>query len=191
MSYEGFIELNKKNKLKGGKKGITINKVLFSKSLVIDIYGNGNKIEDLIKLVVDEKVFFTNPSKLKNWSGFKVTKYFSEPRQEEKKAPFEIVKRTSKQVILKVFTEDNFVVAQYPYLSGTMDYITLEYIDDSYPGLKQYMMSILHKNGKSFKFVWGGSATTLISEPLKQLRNAVINFLKENSVYLGGNREYK
>lgn len=188
MTYEFFFENNKKVRLKGYEPTITIDKVYYSQDLVMDTCGSKFSLKELIKMVGNGKIAITNPSKLKNWSGFEDERFFVKPNSKGGQnldiVPFKLAKVTKNQAVIKINITDNFTLAQYPYLSGTMDYITVAYVDDCHKGRKQYMLSILHKDGTSTKIVWGGTSTSIVSEPLRLLRSAVMNFLKQNSVYL-------
>ena len=92
--------------------------------------------------------------------------------------PFEIVERTPDKVILRVLAKDSLTVARHPYVSADWDYITVT-------RGKNHNLTVIEKDGSKFDFYWGESGYTLISESLKKLKLAVIEYLeKENYILL-------
>ena len=69
-------------------------------------------------------------------------------------------------------------VAKHPYVSAEWDYITVT-------RGKEHVLTVIKNEGSTFNFHWGESGYTLISEGLKKLKLAVIDYLeKENYILL-------
>jgi len=94
-------------------------------------------------------------------------------------AIFELTERTPKQIILKVLAKDLLTIAQHPYLSKDMEYITVTRGEN-------HTLTVIYTDGHTFSFHWGSSGHTLISDNLKRLQDAVCNFIETDCHILLG-----
>jgi hypothetical protein len=177
MKYEEFLSKNKK--LKGRVPTLTIDKVSYKEDKGYLTDGQVYPLTKIVDAVSEGRVWLSNPSKISTWGGFKTPKVNDKKVvKKESKYPFEIVERTPDKIILEVLAKDSLAVAKYPYVSAEWDYITVT-------RGKEHVLTIVDNNGSRFDFYWGESGYTLISESLKKLKLAVIDYLeKENYILL-------
>lgn len=90
---------------------------------------------------------------------------------------FKLVSFDTKQVILKVQASSNLVIAQHPYINANYDYITVT------RGLN-HVLTVVNKDGSTFHFSWGERGYTCISDTLRMLRSAVVNFIESKGLLL-------
>lgn len=177
MKYEEFLSKNNELKYNGRVGTITIDKVSFREDKGYLTDGKVYPLTKIVDAVSEGRTRLTNPSKLAAWGGFKAPKV-NDTRIENKtsKYPFEVVEKDSHQVILKVLPRSPLGVARQPYIRAEWDFITVTRGEE-------HILTVLRKDGVAFDFHWGRSSYTLISESLKQLQKAVIDFL-ENEKYI-------
>ena len=177
MKYEEFLSKNKK--LKGRTPTLTIDKVSYKEDKGYLTDGQVYPLTKIVDAVSEGRVWLSNPSKISTWGGFKTPKVNDKKVvKKESKYPFEIVERNSDKIILKVLAKDSLTVAKHPYVSAEWDYITVT-------RGKEHVLTVIKNEGSTFNFHWGESGYTLISEGLKKLKLAVIDYLeKENYILL-------
>ena len=177
MKYEEFLSKNKK--LKGRVPTLTIDKVSYKEDKGYLTDGQVYPLTKIVDAVSEGRVWLSNPSKISTWGGFKTPKVNDKKVvKKERKYPFEIVERNSDKIILKVLAKDSLTVAKHPYVSAEWDYITVT-------RGKEHVLTVIKNEGSTFNFHWGESGYTLISEGLKKLKLAVIDYLeKENYILL-------
>ena len=177
MKYEEFLSKNKK--LKGRVPTLTIDKVSYKEDKGYLTDGQVYPLTKIVDAVSEGRVWLSNPSKISTWGGFKTPKVNDKKVvKKESKYPFEIVERNSDKIILKVLAKDSLTVAKHPYVSAEWDYITVT-------RGKEHVLTVIKNDGSTFNFHWGESGYTLISEGLKKLKLAVIDYLeKENYILL-------
>ena len=90
---------------------------------------------------------------------------------------FSIADVDDNQVIIKVHADSPLKVAQYPFISGEYEYITVT-------RGKSHLLKIIYKDGNSFSFHWGGGSSTMIDEELKELKQQVVLFIEQNYIFL-------
>lgn len=93
-------------------------------------------------------------------------------------AVFKLAHVDTKQVVLKVVTENNLVIAMNPYVNATYDYISVTRGDN-------HNLTIVFKDGHTYSFHWGTSGDTLVSQELQMLREAVCSFIESQGILLG------
>lgn len=177
MKYEEFLSKNKK--VKGRVSSITIDRVSYREDIGYLRNGDSFPLTKIVDAVSEGRVWLTNPSKISTWGGFKAPKIKERKVvKKESKYPFEVVERSDDKVILRVLAKDSLTVARHPYVSAEWDYITVT-------RGKEHVLTVIKNDGSKFCFSWGESGYTLISESLKKLKLAVIDYLeKENYILL-------
>lgn len=169
IDYTSFWSENRKNFVRSTH--LTIDKVSLKDDKCVLTSGEVYTINTLLQSVGLGDVYITNPSKLKNWSGFKTPAERKIVKKSVSNYPFEVYEKTPSQVILKVLAKDSLTVAKYPYVSAEWDYITVT-------RGREHVLTVIKKDGSKFDFSWGESGYTLISDSLKALRIAVTEFLE-------------
>lgn len=169
MDYTSFWSENRKNFVRSTH--LTIDKVSLKDDKCVLTSGEVYTINTLLQSVGLGDVYITNPSKLKNWSGFKTPAERKIVKKSVSNYPFEVYEKTSSQVILKVLAKDSLTVAKYPYVSAEWDYITVTRGNN-------HVLTVIKNDGSKFSFDWGEHGYTLISDSLKALKLAVIDFLE-------------
>lgn len=97
---------------------------------------------------------------------------------------FELVTNTRTQVVIKVHSENNLMIALHPYISGDMDYLTVTKGEDK-------TLTVIRKDGTTWSFDWGVHGHTLISNSTEQLRQKVVEFVqKECHILLDWGEEW-
>lgn len=177
MDYTSFWSKNRDNFTR--KPHLTIDKVSLKDGKCVLASGEVYTVDTLIQSACLGDIYISNPSKLKNWSGFKSSEERKPVKREKGNYPFEVYERTPKQVIIKVLAKDSLTVAKYPYVSAEWDYITVT-------RGTEHILTVIKKDGSKFDFHWGERGYTLISDGLQELKKAVIAFLEQEQHILLG-----
>ena len=171
MDYASFWSKNRDNFTR--KPHLTIDKVSLKDGKCVLASGEVYTVDTLIQSACLGDIYISNPSKLKNWSGFKAPAERKPVKREKGNYPFEVYERTPKQVIIRVLAKDSLTVAKYPYVSAEWDYITVT-------RGTEHILTVIKQNGSKFDFHWGERGYTLISDGLQELKKAVIAFLEQD-----------
>lgn len=86
---------------------------------------------------------------------------------------FELVKYDSEKAILKVKDVDNLMIAEHPYISAEMDYITIT-------RGRNHRMTVINKDGSTWGVSWGDSGCTLCSDSVNDLKWAARDFFEKD-----------
>ena len=84
---------------------------------------------------------------------------------------FELVKHDSQKAILKVKDVDNLMIAEHPYISKKMDYITITRGN-------RHTMTVINKDGSTWSVNWGDGGCTLCSDSVDKLKWAARDFFQ-------------
>lgn len=84
---------------------------------------------------------------------------------------FELVKYDNQKAILKVKEVDNLTIAEFPFISSKMDYITIT-------RGRNHVMSVINKDGSTWSISWGESGCTMCSDSTNALKWAARDFFQ-------------
>ncbi len=90
---------------------------------------------------------------------------------------FELIEVNNKQVILEVKADSPLTVAQFPFVSMQMKYITVT-------RGREHQLVIINNDGSQTNFSWGDSGYTIIGDNSKMLKVNVIKFIEDNGILI-------
>ena len=86
---------------------------------------------------------------------------------------FELVKYDNQKAILKVKEVDNLTIAEYPFISSKMDYITVT-------RGRRHTMTVINEDGSTWSVNWGEGGVTMCSDSVNALKWAVRDFFQQD-----------
>ena len=84
---------------------------------------------------------------------------------------FELVKYDNQKAILKVKEVDNLTIAEFPFISSKMDYITIT-------RGRRHTLTVINKDGTTWSVNWGDGGCTLCSDSVDSLKWAARDFFQ-------------
>ena len=84
---------------------------------------------------------------------------------------FEFVKADSQKAILKVKEVNNLTIAEYPFISSKMDYITIT-------RGRRHTMTVINKDGSTWSVNWGEGGVTMCTDSVNALKWAARDFFQ-------------
>ena len=86
---------------------------------------------------------------------------------------FELVKYDNQKAILEVKEVSNLTIAEFPFISSKMDYITVT-------RGRNHVMTVINRDGSTWSVNWGENGCTMCSDSVNALKWAVVDFFQKD-----------
>ena len=85
---------------------------------------------------------------------------------------YSLVSREPKTIVVKVKDVNNLTIAKNPFINAQMDYLSITRGEHK-------VLTVIHKDGSTFSFGWGGGSHTIVSDELIQLKQSIEDFIEK------------